>query len=153
MIGLSGAARKTRASALVIRLFAGLGLGLVFGLVFGLVMGPAGQASAGTLAERGRELAEAHCARCHVVSDDTRGGGISSTPSFMILISALKDWRDRFETFMARRPHPAHIRLETADARPEDLPATIEEVILRHDDLEALLAYVDTLASGAKAAD
>lgn len=102
------------------------------------------------LSQRGLHLAELHCARCHVVSEKTRGGGISSTPSFMILIKALKDWRDRFESFHARRPHPAHIRFENDDERPEHLPATIEEVVLTIDDLEALLAYADALAAEQK---
>lgn len=121
------------------------------GLAFLLMSALSGATKAQTpLSERGLHLAELHCARCHVVSEKTRGGGISSTPSFMILIAALKDWRDRFETFHARRPHPAHVRFEGDAERPENLPASIKEVILTIDDLEALLAYVDVLAAEKK---
>lgn len=98
------------------------------------------------LVEKGRQLAEHHCARCHVVSDQDRFGGISSTPSFKIMIEALDDWEERFHTFMARNPHPAHIRLKDDAPRPDNLPPTVHEVILSHDDIEAILAYVDTLA-------
>ncbi len=96
--------------------------------------------AASALSERGRHLAERHCARCHVVSEKTRMSGISSTPSFMILIAALEDWRDRFATFFDRPPHPAHMRLEGDAERPDDLPATIAEVVLSHAEVDALLA-------------
>lgn len=111
-----------------------------------LAPSPARAGSASPLAQRGLAVSELHCARCHVVSERTKGFGISSTPSFRIMIIALKDWRDRFETFMARRPHPAHIRLEGDDPRPEHLPAASKEVILTLDDIEAILAYVDVMA-------
>lgn len=97
------------------------------------------------LQSRGKALSQLHCARCHVVSPDDRMSGISSTPSFMIMVKALSDWRDRFETFYARRPHPAHIRLDTDDARPPDQPATIEEVVLQADDIDAIVAYAQSL--------
>ncbi|MCA1240981.1 hypothetical protein LC092_00870 [Stappia stellulata] len=71
--------------------------------------------------------------------------GISSTPSFMIMVKALSDWRDRFETFYARRPHPAHVRLDTDDARPPDQPATIKEVVLQAEDIDAIVAYAQSL--------
>lgn len=107
-------------------------------------------AAATPLSQRGLHLAEMHCARCHVISEKTRMGGISSTPSFMILIKALEDWRERFESFHARRPHPAHIRFAGDDKRPDHLPATIREVILTVDDLDALMAYVEALAAETK---
>ena len=99
------------------------------------------------MAQKGLDLSKRHCARCHIVSDKDRFTGISSTPSFKIMIEVLKDWEDRFQTFMARNPHPAHIRLETDDPRPENLPATTYEVILSHDDIEAILAYVNSMAA------
>ncbi|AXS40161.1 hypothetical protein [Breoghania sp. L-A4] len=115
-----------------------------------IVLASTGALRASALSERGRHLAETHCARCHVVSEQTRMGGISSTPSFMILIKALEDWRNRFATFFDRPPHPAHIRFEGDAERPEDLPATIAEVILSHADVDALLAYADQLAADTK---
>lgn len=99
------------------------------------------------LAGRGKELAERHCSRCHVVNPDNRLAGISSTPSFMILIKALDDWQDRFATFHARLPHPAHIRFESDEPRPRNLPATIEaEVILKTEDIDAIVAYARELS-------
>jgi len=97
------------------------------------------------LAQQGLNLSQTHCGRCHIVAKD-RFAGIASTPSFKIMIQALDDWEDRFDTFMARNPHPAHMRLEGADERPEDLPSTIKEVILTLDEIEAILVYVDYMA-------
>ena len=45
--------------------------------------------------KNGKQLAEAHCSRCHVVGDYNKFGGIGSTPSFQG-IRFLKDWRERF---------------------------------------------------------
>jgi mono/diheme cytochrome c family protein len=97
------------------------------------------------LAARGKALSQLHCARCHVVTPENRMTGIASTPSFMILVQALEDWRDRFETFHARLPHPAHLRFADDAPRPQDHPATIAEVILEIDDLEAIVAYAEKL--------
>ncbi|WP_349360427.1 hypothetical protein [Stappia sp.] len=97
------------------------------------------------LAERGKALSRQHCARCHVVAPDDRMTGISSTPSFMILVEALDDWRERFATFHARLPHPAHLRFEGDAERPDTQPATIAEVILRYEDVEAIVAYAERL--------
>lgn len=121
----------------------------VLALVFiGGMIACGGSAAAAetSLIQKGLDLSKRHCARCHIVSDKDRFTGISSTPSFKIMIEVLKDWQDRFQTFMARNPHPAHIRLETDDPRPENLPVTTYEVILSHDDIEAILAYVNSMA-------
>jgi len=119
----------------------------IIGTLVGAALRPASAGSADPVAQRGLAVSELHCARCHVVSERTKGFGISSTPSFKIMIIALKDWRDRFETFMARLPHPAHIRMEGDDPRPEHLPSASKEVILTLDDIEAILAYVDGMAA------
>ncbi|MBA5775823.1 hypothetical protein H2509_01640 [Stappia sp. F7233] len=103
--------------------------------------------AADDLAARGEEIAELHCSRCHVVSPENRMTGISSTPSFMILISALPDWHERFASFYARLPHPAHVRFEDDAPRPEDLPATTKEVILKVEDIDAIVAYAEKLAA------
>lgn len=94
----------------------------------------------------GYALSKLHCARCHIIHPDDRFTGHASTPSFMIMIDALEDWPERFDTFMGRNPHPAHLRLEGSDARPDNLPATIVEVILTQQEIEDILAYVDYLA-------
>ncbi len=103
-----------------------------------------------TLAQRGEELSRQHCARCHVINPDNRMAGIASTPSFMILIKALDDWHDRFQTFHARRPHPAHVRFVGDAARAPDHPATITEVILVQEDIAAIVAYAEQLAQAIK---
>lgn len=122
---------------------------ITLGLVLGLLAPEQalGQSSDDALAQRGKAVAQLHCARCHVVSPENRMTGISSTPSFMIMVSALEDWHDRFATFLARRPHPAHLRFENEPPRPQDSPATLAEVVLSQDDLEAILAYAETLAA------
>lgn len=94
------------------------------------------------LIKSGRDIAAKHCTRCHVVGDINPRGGISSTPSFQLLVTALSDWRDRFETFHARRPHPAVIRFEGFDY--EGNPPTTVPIVLKLKDVEALLAFVET---------
>ncbi|MGI9383629.1 MAG: hypothetical protein ACR2PO_10775, partial [Methyloligellaceae bacterium] len=44
--------------------------------------------------EKGRKVAEAHCSRCHVVGDFNPNGGISSTPSFQLLVKRRPDYKD-----------------------------------------------------------
>jgi hypothetical protein len=121
-------------------------LALAFACALVMSASPAASAES-VLTQKGLELSKLHCARCHIVSEKDRFSGISSTPSFKIMIEVLKDWEDRFQTFMARNPHPAHIRLETDDPRPEHLPVTTHEVILSLDDIEAILAYVEDMAT------
>jgi len=128
------------------RLAAAIGLGGLLAVTPLGLPDPASAQQDASLAQRGEALSRLHCARCHVVTPENRMTGISSTPSFMIMISALDDWHERFETFLARRPHPAHLRFETEPERPADSPSTLAEVVLTSDDLEAILAYAETLA-------
>ena len=60
--------------------------------------------------ERGFELARQHCSRCHVIGDYNRMGGIGNSPSFTWMVKSA-DWRERFQTFYARRPHPVFVRV------------------------------------------
>lgn len=99
------------------------------------------------LAEKGRELALLHCARCHVVDAEKKLGGIGSTPSFPLLMS-LSDGEYRFVTFFDRRPHPAFVRMEGVEPLTP-LPANAAEAELTADDLDALLAYALSLKSAA----
>ena len=68
----------------------------------------------------GQKLAETHCARCHVVGDFNKFGGIGSTPSFSLLIG-MADGIERFRTFYERRPHPAFVSVPGVP-RWTDLP-------------------------------
>ena len=60
--------------------------------------------------ERGFELARQYCSRCHVIGDYNRMGGIGNSPSFTWMVKSV-DWRERFQTFYARRPHPVFVRV------------------------------------------
>jgi len=60
--------------------------------------------------ERGFELARQYCARCHVIGDYNRMGGIGNSPSFSWMVKSA-DWRERFQTFYTRRPHPVFVRV------------------------------------------
>ncbi len=123
-----------------IRLSAAIG---VMAAVIALA-GPIPGAGAQSLAEKGEKLARLHCARCHVVADGNAFSGIGSTPSFRLLVNALSDWRERFETFYARLPHPSVIRIEGI-APINNAPPTIRTVDLKLDDIAALVAYATSL--------
>lgn len=97
----------------------------------------------------GREIAKAHCTRCHVVGDINPLGGISSTPSFQLMVNELDDWLERFETFFARRPHPAVIRFEDVDYSEADPPSTVP-IVLKVEDVEALVRFAESLKKKAE---
>lgn len=141
--------RRVRYCLLFIRRTARLGL---FWVMFApVISGAQAQDHASEpLIKRGLDLSLEHCARCHIVDERDRFAGISSSPSFKIMIEYLQDWEDRFASFMARNPHPAHMRLEGDDPRPAHLPATTKEVILTLDEIEAILAFVDAMAEELK---
>lgn len=94
---------------------------------------------------KGRDVAQKHCARCHVVGDFNPTGGISSTPSFQLLVKRRPDYRDRFRTFFTRRPHPAFLSLKGVGRIRPDLPPNAEPVELTSDDVQNVLAFVETL--------
>lgn len=96
------------------------------------------------LAERGRKIAEQHCIRCHVVTEENLFTGISSTPSFRLLVTALPDWQERFETFYQRRPHPALVRFRGEAAPSADEPPS-PTVNLMADDVDAIVAFAESL--------
>lgn len=91
----------------------------------------------------GRDIAATHCTRCHVVGDINPTGGISSTPSFQLMVDVLEDWRLRFETFHARHPHPSVIRFEGYEYVGD--PPTTVPIVLKLEDIDALLAFAETL--------
>lgn len=94
----------------------------------------------------GAKLSTLHCGRCHTVDPANRMNSIGSTPSFMVL-RAIPDWQDRFTAFYALNPHPAFTQIAEVTA-PFDpaRPSPIVPVDMTLDDLEAILAYVQTLA-------
>ena len=101
-------------------------------------------ARADELADKGREISQTHCSRCHVVGDFNPFGGVSSTPSFQLIVNDLPDWEERFSTFYTRRPHPSIVRIEGI-APPVDEPPMVFPIEFRIEDVEAILSFVRTL--------
>ena len=94
---------------------------------------------------QGQALVRLHCTRCHVVADINPYGGIGMTPSFGA-IKSLPDWQERFEAFWTLLPHPSVVQLEgITPQRPENAPATLKQIMLRLDEVEAIMAYIHTL--------
>ena len=104
----------------------------------------ASAAAAGDV-EKGRKVAEAHCSRCHVVGDFNPTGGISSTPSFQLLVARRPDYKDRFVTFYARRPHPAFVTVKGIGRPMDYLPPNAHPVEITLEDVENVSAFVETL--------
>jgi len=100
-------------------------------------------ASAGSV-KKGKKLSEQHCSRCHVIGDFNPDGGISSTPSFQLLVNALKDYQERFDTFYLRPPHPAVIIIKGIKKR-DDLPYNAAPVKLTVSDVASIAAFAKTL--------
>ncbi len=92
---------------------------------------------------KGRNLAEQHCARCHVVGTFNKFGGIGSTPSFQ-LIAGMKDGLERFETFFERRPHPVFVRVPSVE-KWSKVPPYATEFTVTAQSLDQLLSFVKTI--------
>lgn len=93
--------------------------------------------------EKGRNIAIKHCSRCHVVGDHNPYGGIGSTPSFQLLAKR-EDYLERFQTFYERRPHPVYVRVPGVPKWTE-LPSHVEEFTVNVEDIENIIAFVETL--------
>ncbi len=92
----------------------------------------------------GKLVAEQHCSRCHVVGGYNPNGGISSTPSFQLLVNMLKDYEERFDTFFDRPPHPAVIIMKGIKKR-DDLPYNAAPIEINLEDVKNIAAFVKTL--------
>ena len=95
--------------------------------------------------DNGREIAQHHCTRCHVVGDYNPNGGISSTPSFQLLVKRRPDYKERFATFFARRPHPAFLSIKGVGRIRPDLPPNAQPVELTYQDVRDVSAFIETL--------
>ncbi len=93
----------------------------------------------------GRKIAQKHCTRCHVVGDFNPNGGISSTPSFQLLVKRRPDYKERFRTFFARRPHPAFLSIKGIGRIRPDLPPNAQPVELTEEDVLDVAAFIETL--------
>lgn len=107
------------------------------------VLGFAPDALAESALERGRSIAHGHCSRCHVIGDFNSRGGIESTPSFPLL-RRRDDWRERFQSFFERRPHPALVRIEGVQPWTKLAP-TSKPVELTLDDVDAIVTFAKSL--------
>jgi hypothetical protein len=122
----------------------------LLGIAFPVAWAP--PAAPQSLVEKGKQIAETHCSRCHVVDPGRPFSGISSTPSFQLLVTALPDWKERFRTFYARRPHPAVVHFEGFDPL-SDKPPTTQPVYLKLADIDAIVAFAASLKQAAEAGD
>ncbi len=94
----------------------------------------------------GEKLSYRLCGRCHVVGDRNRMKGVGSTPSFALMRS-FPDWRRRFEAFFVLRPHPSFTQIEgVSEPFPQSAPPVISPLRMSVDDLDALVAFVATVA-------
>ncbi|MGB3243896.1 MAG: hypothetical protein WBB25_05150 [Sulfitobacter sp.] len=94
----------------------------------------------------GEEASLRHCGRCHVVNDTNRMNAIGSTPSFA-LMRTFPDWQERFETFFILRPHPAFTQVEgITEPFADDLPSPIAPIEVTWEQIEAITAYVGSIA-------
>ena len=120
---------------------------LIFTMMIWSMMISATPSKAADLAN-GERLVREHCTRCHVVGDMNKYGGIGSTPSFGA-IKTMDDWKERFEIFFTLLPHPAVVKIEgVSEERPAHLLAFAKQITLNVDELEDLLAYIDTIEAG-----
>ena len=94
---------------------------------------------------RGKTLSERHCARCHVVGDYNKFGGIGSTPSFQLLVNNFPDYKDRFQTFYARRPHPAFLTIKGFERHMKHLPPNAQPIEITLPDVADILAFAEGL--------
>lgn len=93
----------------------------------------------------GHKVSRAKCTRCHVIDEATRGFGIGSTPSFMVL-RTLRDWEERFYAFYTLNPHPSFTVVEGLTLPfPKNRPSPIAPVTLTVEEVDAIVAYVAAL--------
>ena len=112
-------------------------------LVFGIGPPPADAQADGDPA-KGRDIAIQHCARCHVIGDFNRLGGIGSTPSFPWMANNMDDYVGRLQSFFLRRPHPVFVRVPGTPP-PTNLPSYAAEFTMNPEDIENVVAFVRTL--------
>ena len=96
-------------------------------------------------AQKGLEIAQEHCSRCHIVSEKNRYSSIETTPSFFGL-RKMKDWHERFNEFFVRPPHPALVNIiDVTEERSKMLPAFVQEIDLTLEQIDYLISYVKGL--------
>ena len=95
---------------------------------------------------QGEALSLRHCGRCHVINETNRMKGMGQTPSFA-LMRTFPDWQNRFSTFYALNPHPSFTQvIDITPPFPASLPPAIVPLEVSQVEVEAILAYVATIA-------
>jgi len=95
--------------------------------------------------DRGKLVAKVHCGRCHVATEEQKGMGIGSTPSFFAL-KTFADWDARFQNFFILAPHSAFTQIDgVTDPFPVDRPSPIAPIELTIEDIDAIMAYVSAI--------
>lgn len=56
----------------------------------------------------------------------------------------MRDWRDRFGSFYARRPHPVHVRVDGLPVFTQ-LPPNAAPFTITIADVDHILAFVETI--------
>ena len=96
-------------------------------------------------AQKGLEIAQEHCSRCHIVSEKNRYSSIETTPSFFGL-RKMKDWHERFNEFFVRPPHPALVNIiDVTEERSKMMTAFVQEIDLTIEQIDYLISYVKGL--------
>jgi hypothetical protein len=97
-------------------------------------------------AKLGETVSLKKCGRCHVINDSNRMKAIGSTPSFA-LMRTFSDWQQRFEAFFTLKPHPAFTQVAgVTEPFAQNLPSPIAPIEVTLDQIEAITAYVATIA-------
>jgi mono/diheme cytochrome c family protein len=84
----------------------------------------AGAALAAPDTRAGMQIAVKWCARCHVIGDYNRLGGIDSTPSFWLMAKQRDAYLPRLQSFQDRRPHKS-MKFQVSAKNVDDLIAYI----------------------------
>ncbi|MCC1492930.1 cytochrome c [Cognatishimia sp. F0-27] len=93
----------------------------------------------------GAEVSALKCARCHAVTEAGRKNDIGSTPSFFLL-RGMGDWQERFEVFYVLKPHGAFTQIDgVTEPFPPERPSPIVPIQMTLEEVEAVLAYVESL--------
>ncbi|KIN70167.1 hypothetical protein Z946_21 [Sulfitobacter noctilucicola] len=94
----------------------------------------------------GEEVSLQSCGRCHVVNETNRMNAIGSTPSFRLL-RTFEDWEYRFESFYVLKPHAAFTQVaDVTEPFAENLPSPIAPIEVSLDEIDAIVAYVGSIA-------
>ncbi len=94
----------------------------------------------------GEQASLGKCGRCHVVNESNKMNAIGSTPSFALMRN-FEDWEGRFQTFFLLKPHGAFTQVaDVTDPFPDNLPSPISPIEVTLDEIDAIVAYVATIA-------